>query len=71
MGSYRLLERGRIEFGRLAGTLMACADMTLPDRFLEVLKKAGNYAITDGELSLFKGRMAILARFREAPAATE
>ncbi|MHA7816940.1 MAG: copper resistance protein NlpE N-terminal domain-containing protein [Pseudohaliea sp.] len=71
MGSYRLLERDRIEFGQLAGTLMACPDMTLPDRFREVLGMAGDYAISDGELSLFKGRMAILARFRASPAATE
>ena len=71
MGSYRLLERDRIEFGQLAGTLMACRDMTLPDRFREVLGRVGDYAIGDGELSLFKGRMAILARFREAPAATK
>jgi len=66
MGSYRLFERDRIEFGQLAGTLMACPDMTLPDRFREVLGKVGDYAINDGELSLFKGRMAILARFRES-----
>ena len=66
MGSYRLLERDRIEFGQLAGTLMACPDMTLPDRFRDMLGKVGDYAISDGELSLFKGRMAILARFRSA-----
>lgn len=71
MGSYRLFERDRIEFGQLAGTLMACPDMTLSDRFREVLGKVGDYAITDGELSLFKGRMAVLARFREASAAVE
>lgn len=71
MGSYRLLERDRIEFGQLAGTLMACRDMTLPDRFRAMLGKVGDYAITDGELSLFKGRMAVLARFREASAAVE
>ena len=66
MGSYRLFERDRIEFSQLAGTLMACPDMTLPDRFREVLNKVGDYAITDGELSLFKGRTAILARFKNA-----
>ena len=64
MGSYRLFERDRIEIGQLAGTLMACPDMALPDRFREVLGQVGDYAITDGELSLFKGRMAIMARFR-------
>jgi hypothetical protein len=36
-----------------------------------MLGKVGDYAINDGELSLFKGRMAILARFRESPAAME
>lgn len=71
MGSYRLFERDRVELGQLAGTLMACPDMTLPDRFREVLNKVGDYAITDGELSLFKGRMAILARFEEKRTAAE
>lgn len=68
MGSYRLFERDRIEFGQLAGTLMACPDMTLPDRFRKMLGTVGDYAITGGELSLFRERMAIMARFREAPA---
>jgi heat shock protein HslJ len=66
MGSYRLFERDRIEFSQLASTMMACPDMTLPDRFRDVLDKVGDYAITNGELSLFKGRTAIMARFREA-----
>jgi hypothetical protein len=45
--------------------------MTLPDRFREVLGKVGDYAISDGELSLFKGRMAILARFRESTSGSQ
>ena len=71
MGSYRLLERDSIEFGQLAGTLMACPDMTLPDRFREVLGKVGNYTISDDRLSQSKGRMAVLARFRETSIASE
>lgn len=68
MGSYRLREREQIEFGPLAGTLMACPDMALPDAFREMLGRIGNYQIIDGELQLFKGRMAVLARFREVNA---
>lgn len=64
MGSYHLFERDQIEFGQLAGTLMACPDERLSDRFRKILDKVGDYGISDGKLSLFKGRMAVLARFK-------
>lgn len=62
-GTYELKEGDRIAFGEAAGTLMACPDMELEDRFFEVLKTADNYSISDSTLSLNKARMAPLARF--------
>lgn len=62
-GSYNLAPGGRLDLGQLAGTLMACPDMTLPEQYLSTLGRVGNYQVVDGELSLFKGRTAVMARF--------
>lgn len=62
-GSYSLSQGGRLELGQLAGTLMACPDMSLPEQYLSTLGRVGNYQVVDGELSLFKGRTAVMARF--------
>lgn len=67
-GSYQLLEGDRIRFGRFGATMMACPDMTLEQRFLEVLQRADSYSVADGVLALNRSRMAPLARFEARPA---
>lgn len=63
MGSYELKEGGRISFGQMAGTLMACPDMTGTDEFRAALERVDNYNVSDTLLTLNKARMAPLARF--------
>ncbi len=65
MGSFSLPGMNRIQFGKAAATMMACPDMTLERELAEVLERADNYAINNGQLSLNKARMAPLARFVE------
>lgn len=67
-GSYKLLEGDRIRFGQFGATMMACPDMTLEQRFLEVLQRADSYSVADGVLALNRARMAPLARFEARPA---
>jgi len=64
-GDYAIKSGWRIEFAdNIAMTMMACPDMSVEDRFVEVLKMADNYSIgEDGTLSLNRARMAPLARF--------
>lgn len=63
MGSYELKEGGRISFGQMAGTLMACPDMTGTDEFRAALERVDNYNVSDTLLTLNKAKMAPLARF--------
>jgi heat shock protein HslJ len=63
-GGYELLEGDRIRFGQFGATMMACPDMSLEQRFLEVLQRADSYMVNDGVLSLNRARMAPLARFQ-------
>jgi heat shock protein HslJ len=65
MGSYQLPGMGRLVIGQLATTMMACPDLETPDRFREMLQTIGDYRVDGDELSLFKGRAAVMARFRE------
>lgn len=69
MGSYRLPQDGGLEFGPLAGTLMACRDMTVPDRFRAVLAAPLRYAVDDEDLVLRNAGGDEVARFRESPEA--
>lgn len=64
-GSYAIKTGQRIEFGDdIAMTMMACPDMSIEDRFIEVLKMADNYSLgDDGTMTLNRARMAPLARF--------
>lgn len=62
------LEQGganKIKFSKIASTLRACLDETVEKEFHKVLSVADNYTIKDGVLSLNKGRMAPLAKFKE------
>lgn len=66
-GAYVITSGNRISFGpNLAVTMMACADMTLEEGFLDMLRRVDNYAVAGGVLSLNRARMAPLARFTAA-----
>jgi heat shock protein HslJ len=65
MGSYRLPDDDALEFGPLAGTLMACRDMTLPDRFRTLLAGALRYTVSDEELLFRNAEGDVVARFLE------
>lgn len=64
-GEYSLLDNNRIQFGTIASTRMACPEKVMQQamKFNDVLAKADNYKIEDNELTLWKGKMAVLARF--------
>ncbi|AWL11786.1 Lipoprotein NlpE [Saliniradius amylolyticus] len=57
---------GKVSFGQLGSTMMACPNMQVEQAFLEALKKADNLTRKGNQLSLNKGRMAPLARFEAA-----
>lgn len=54
MGSYRLLEKGRIEIGPLASTRMMCPDMERETQFFSVVEGTTSYEIDDTMLLLFR-----------------
>ncbi|MCH6201888.1 copper resistance protein NlpE N-terminal domain-containing protein [Aquiflexum sp. LQ15W] len=62
-GPYELKEENQITFGNIASTMMACPEMEMEKTFLEILREADNYSVTDSTLSLNKAKMAPLARF--------
>lgn len=57
-----------IHFGQLGATMMACPDMQIESKFMQVLEKADNYSLGNDSLSLNKARMAPLARFERVKA---
>jgi heat shock protein HslJ len=66
-GTYEIKRGNRISFGDNMGmTMMACPDMAIETAYMEAMRKADNYAIFEGQLSLNKARMAPLARFSAA-----
>jgi len=66
-GTYEIKRGNRISFGDNMGmTMMACPDMAIETAFMEAMRRADNYAIFEGQLSLNKARMAPLARFSAA-----
>ncbi|MEA1786251.1 copper resistance protein NlpE N-terminal domain-containing protein [Arenibacter sp. GZD96] len=62
-GSYELKDEYNISFSKMATTLMACEDLDTEQQFLTVLETADNYHATETTLSLFKAKMAPLAKF--------
>ena len=64
VGGYLLKEGSRLETRQTASTLMACPNEETANQFLEVLQRADNYTVSEGEMSLNKAKMAPLARFR-------
>ena len=64
MGSYKLKEDvSRIEFSKVASTMMACGDMLTEQELAKVLEIADNYNFDGKTLKLNKARMATLAEF--------
>lgn len=51
-GSYRIVEPGRISFGTMATTMMACPPGSLDRRFAKDLGQAGSYFVEGGKLYL-------------------
>lgn len=63
-GSYVLKEEvSRIEFSKVAFTMMACDDMLTEQEFAKVLEIVDNYNFDGKTLKLNKARMATLAEF--------
>ena len=62
-GTYELLEGNRIKFSQVGATMMACIDMDVENRLMEVLNMADNYNLNDEKLTLNRARTAPLARF--------
>lgn len=54
MGSYRLLEKGRIEIGPLASTRMMCHDMERETQFFTIVEETTSYEIDGTMLLLFR-----------------
>ncbi len=67
IGSYQSTSPGRIQFSKMAMTMMACVDMSQEQALAAALEKADNYTMGDGLLSLNRARMAPLARFELVP----
>ncbi|MBV2196597.1 MAG: META domain-containing protein [Flavobacterium sp.] len=64
MGSYKLKEEvSRIEFSKVASTMMACEDMVTEQEFAKVLETVDNYNFDGKTLKLNKARMTPLAEF--------
>ncbi len=63
-GGYELLKGNRYKSGPFATTMMACENMEMSQQYLQMLEKADTYIITDSILSITKGRMAIMAKFK-------
>ncbi len=63
-GEFTLLANGRIKFSRGMSTMMACQDMEIEQKLADALIAADNYTINNDNLTLNKGRMAPLARFK-------
>lgn len=52
MGSLKLVDDKNLEFGRIAGTRMACTDMENPYKFTQALAKTKTYTIENLKLIL-------------------
>jgi heat shock protein HslJ len=62
-GNYKILEGEMINFSEMGGTKMACPDMTIENKFLEVLSKTGTYRVTESELIFYKEKTDPIAVF--------
>lgn len=67
-GTFELPTPGEIKFSPLATTRMACAGTNVEPQFLEALQRVKTWSITDKELTLSDGQVA-LAKFTAVKAA--
>ena len=65
-GNFKVLAFNKLELKAGMSTMMACPDMTLETQLNDVLKRADSFIINGDELTLVKGRMAPLAKFKTA-----
>lgn len=63
-GYFEARSMNRISFTKMITTQMACPKMDIESQFLKALGAADNFNLTDDILTLNKGRMAPLARFK-------
>jgi len=70
-GTFEILDNSKIKFSQGMSTLMACDHMEIETRLNAALVTADNYTVGENTLSLNKGRMAPLARFRAVAADAE
>ncbi len=65
-GGYELGEAGGLSFGNIAATKMMCADMSVEDRFMEIMDDVAGYTITGDRLILMSRTGENLAEFEVA-----
>lgn len=70
-GNFEILDNSRIKFSQGMSTMMACDHMEIETGLNTALVAADNYTIGENILSLNKGRMAPLARFRAVEAGAD
>ena len=58
---------GKLEFGNLGMTRMACPDMQYEDAFVKMLDEVDSYAIEGSELKFYDDKK-VVAEFRAVPA---
>lgn len=63
-GYFEVRSMNRISFTKMITTQMACPKMEIESQFLKALAAADNFNLTGDILTLNKGRMAPLARFK-------
>ncbi|MGB6093363.1 MAG: META domain-containing protein [Moheibacter sp.] len=63
---YVIENRYKLTIGDGISTLMACPDSNDESNLVKALKQADNISIGDGILTLNKGRMTPLAKFKKA-----
>ncbi|MBE9600464.1 META domain-containing protein [Pedobacter sp. MC2016-24] len=72
-GNFEISDNNRIKFTQGMSTMMACDHMEIETGLNRALVTADNYTVGDNTLSINKGRMAALARFKvvTAPVASK
>ena len=63
-GNFEILTLNRLKLSAGISTRMACPSMELEQQMADVLNQADGFIINGDELSLIKGRMAPLAKFK-------
>lgn len=63
-GTYSLKGKHRIRVGKLSGTLLNCADMSVEQQLLQIIRHGHQFSVGKDTLLLTKGRKETLARFQ-------